>query len=294
MNAIPLQFGPRGPQFPLTHLPSQMAPAPQQQILREPPVEIFRQPPPPPPQAQQQQPEVEIRQIRLPQFPQGWMRPFQQFQSMINQQRQSPMNNQMPQQPEFQVREIPFHQFLQQQLQRQQPPVPAQMMEAPRPEQQQPPHQPEIRIQLQRVQIPMREISQDISDEQQSQEQERNMPQVQVQQLPLAIALQRAGITTEDLRNIQRMAEERIQEELRQYVNSDSDSTSDEQSSSEESDSQSKSEEAQPQPSLLPIGRSAYGRSLVTPIRIPVPMMQQIQESSADSNESERPHCKNN
>lgn len=277
-NAIPLQFGPRGPQFPLTHLPNQMTPGQQAIFHQQQPQDEMMRP----------HPQVETRQFALPQFPHSWMRPQSQFQSMPEQQRQSPLNRQ---QPEVEIREIPFHQFLQQQ---QQQPIPAQMMEAPRPQQQQP-HQPEIRIQLQRVQIPMREIKQDISDEQQqSQEQDRGMPQVQVQQLPLAVALQRAGITAEDLRNIQRMAENRIQEELRQYVSSDSDSSSDEQNSTEDNDNQSKSEETQQQqqPQILAIGRSAYGRSLVTPIRIPVPMMQQMQDSITESSESERPHCK--
>jgi hypothetical protein len=42
---------------------------------------------------------------------------------------------------------------------------------------------------------------------------------VQIQQMPLAVALSKVGITPEDLKNIQRMAEEKFQEHMRELVN---------------------------------------------------------------------------
>lgn len=218
MHPVPLQYGPRGPQFPLTHMPQQMQP--QQQMIHQ----II-------PQMQQIPP---------------------QFMA------QHPQQQQIPQQ-------------------QQQPPIPATMMQAPRPEQQ------EVRIQLHRVQIPIQVQNREFPMQVQNrdypiQQENKDMePNVQLQQVPLAIALQRAGITAEDLSNIQRMAEARIQEELQQL--SSNDDSSDSEESSEEEDS-----EQQQQPQILQINRMGFGRSLHTPIRIPVPMMESIPES-------ERPHC---
>lgn len=227
MHPVPLQYGPRGPQFPLTHMPQQMMP-------------------------QQMQPQQMMHQMQPQMIPQM---------------------HQIP--PQF----LAQHQPQQQQVpQQQQPPIPATMMQAPRPEQQ------EVRIQLHRVQIPIQVQNRDFP----IQVQNRDFPQqenkeiespVQMQQVPLAIALQRAGITAEDLSNIQRMAEARIQEELQQL--SSNDDSSDSEESSEEEDSE---QQQQQQPQILQINRMGYGRSLHTPIRIPVPMMESIQES-------ERPHC---
>lgn len=113
-------------------------------------------------------------------------------------------------------------------------------------------------------------------------------PQMQVQRVPLAVALQRAGITAEDLKNIQRMAEQRIQQELRELTQEEA------QESSEEDDS---SEENRPHP--LAYGRMAFGRSLAQPVNLPVPMQQIVEEQAAQNDasavageESERPHCK--
>lgn len=39
---------------------------------------------------------------------------------------------------------------------------------------------------------------------------------------------------------------------------------------------------------ILQVGRAAYGRSIITPVKIPVDMMQQ-EEAPSDEN---RPHCK--
>lgn len=144
-------------------------------------------------------------------------------------------------------------------------------MQSPRQE------QPEVRIQLQRIAFPssMSTEARDIPQQ----------PQVQIQRVPLGVALQRAGITADDLKNIQRMAEERIQQELR-------DLASDEDSSEEDDDSD-ENHKQQMQPSL-PYGRIAFGRSLIHPVDIPVSM--NTQEAAAKqisaAEESERPHCK--
>lgn len=165
------------------------------------------------------------------------------------------------------------------------------------PSQFQRPEQPEVRIQLQRIAVP---IPHEIVQQQQQQEQEQPeapeqqqqhmpqiTPQVQVQRVPLAVALQRAGITAEDLQNIQRMAEQRIQQEIRDLAREEQESAS-----SEEDDS---SEENRPHP--LAYGRMAFGRSLAQPVNLPVPM-QLVEDQAAQhgaqaaAEESERPHCK--
>lgn len=144
--------------------------------------------------------------------------------------------------------------------------------------------QPEVRIQLQRIAVPIAHQQQ--PEEQQLEQQPQIPPQVQVQRVPLAVALQRAGITAEDLQNIQRMAEQRIQQELRELAQEQESA-----SSSEEDDS---SEENRPHP--LAYGRMAFGRSLAQPVNLPI---QQIVEEQAQNEgpearaaeDSERPHC---
>ncbi|XP_055706824.1 nuclear transcription factor Y subunit beta isoform X2 [Phlebotomus papatasi] len=153
-------------------------------------------------------------------------------------------------------------------------PLPIQVMQAPRP------YQPEVRIQLQRVQIP-RELLGEGGQEQ----------QVQIQRVPLDVALHRAGITAEDLQNIQRMAEERIQQELKEMSGAnEEDDDSDE--SSEEDDNKMVQMQQLPVPAqFLQMGRIGYGRSLLQPVKIPVPMMQQESpEQPQQSQEEQRPH----
>ncbi|KAJ6643678.1 hypothetical protein Bhyg_08642 [Pseudolycoriella hygida] len=199
--------------------------------------------------------------------------------------------------PQFMIRQVPQPQQQQQPQHPPQPmmhqmppnlPVPDQVMQAPRPE------QPEVRIQLQRIPFPIRG---DVSEPVQIREiltgrQMPNMsPQVQVQRIPLSVALQRAGITPDDLRNIQRMAEERIQQEFRHLAAEDSsnqssgDSSDASEDEEEENDSQTESEQ---QPQILQIGRVPFARSLLQPVRIPVNMMQT--ETSEEPAPSNRPH----
>lgn len=113
-------------------------------------------------------------------------------------------------------------------------------------------------------------------------------PQVQVHRIPLADALQRAGITADDLKNIQRMAEQRIQQELRELAAEDD-------SSNEEDDS---SEENRPHPLPLAYGRMAYGRSLAQPVNLPGPMPAETESTQTpaedEQQQPERPHCKLN
>lgn len=232
-------------------------------------------------------------------------------------------------------------QFPQQQL----PQVPAQMMTPPRPEvpqfrlispapQQQLPNmdrpqtqeidqapQPEVRIHLRRIQLPgpigdifpfLNNIQSDIQKEAETPRQN-----VQVQQMPLAVALSKVGITPDDLRNIQRMAEEKFQEHIRELVaEEDSDSSADsdslqseedsdsgmqtaapEENSGEEQKTQSKQElheassqqeQSDEQPQILALGRSNFGRSL-NPIQLPGLMSDNAELHEAEKSErSER------
>lgn len=250
-------------------------------------------------------PSPHMTQVRLP-FPPAPQMPFQ------------PQNIQPPPQ--------------QQQI----PPFPAQMMTPPRPEvpqfrlinpapqqpqmpsferpQQEPRQtmpQPEVRIQLRRIQIPgqISEIFPFLNNIQNNMQKEIETPRennnIQVQQVPLAIALSKVGITPDDLRNIQRMAEEKFQQHIRELVadEADSDSSSGEPDSNQSDeiessgmnteipdsdekmprvnqDSQdlSKSEE---QPEILALGRSNFGRSL-NPIQLPIrPELEEIDRSSS-------------
>lgn len=156
--------------------------------------------------------------------------------------------------------------------------------------------QPEVRIQLQRIAMPIPNEAHQIHHPQEQpmpQLQQQIRPEVQVQRIPLAVALQRAGITAEDLKNIQRMAEQRIQQELREL------GAEDEENSSEEDDN---IEENRPHP--LAYGRMAFGRSLAQPVNLPGPM-QIVEDQQAENEpaqapavaaeeqpEPERPHCK--
>jgi hypothetical protein len=363
INAIPLQFGPRGPQYPLTHLPMHQMPQQQQQQQQPQQFQMFLPQPqtemrPPPfmmPQRSQESEEPRFQPQQNPMFRQMPPQPlpqlqqfhFQPRQPMIQieaQQQQQQQQEQSEPQQQFRHQMPPQFQFIRQlPPQPQQPPVPATMMQAPRPE------MPEIRIQLHRIQIPIgssseesveqsppqpptqrptiqiqrqlpqqpqpqqqqlqqqiqQQLQQQIQQQFQRQEQGREMQHVQVQEVPLSVALQRAGITPDDLRNIQRIAEAKIHEELRQFVSdddssdSDSDSSTDDSDKSEESATQQSSQESESselERQLLPIGRMiSFGRSLINPVRIPVPMMPFMQnaeepQSQAESDESERPH----
>lgn len=253
-----------------------------------------------------------------------------------------------PQQMNFQgPPRMPFPQQNMQFPQQQFPPVPAQQMSPPRPEvpqfrlinpapqQQQLPNferpqsqeieqpnpQPEFRIQLRRIQFPgpmgpigdilpfLNNIQNNIQNDMQK-EAEAPRQNVQLEQMPLAVALSKVGITPDDLRNIQRMAEEKFHEHIRELVaEEDGDSDSDSTQSGEESDSgiqttmsgQDSSEESQKNqelheassqqqsddkgPQILALGRSNFGRSL-NPVQLPGRM-----SDNAEIQEAERADC---
>lgn len=141
------------------------------------------------------------------------------------------------------------------------PPMPPQVMQAPRMEEQ--PPQPQVQtVRIHMHQLPFRpihmadDVPMQIPAQQQQQQREllqrempprqmneqrpmpqREMPQIQIQHMPLGMALQRVGITADDLRNIQRMAEDRFTDELRRLTAeeaSDSSESNDNNNSSEE------------------------------------------------------------
>lgn len=198
--------------------------------------------------------------------------------------------------------------------------------------------EPQFRIQLRRIQIPGPigdifpflnklnggGISSDEDDVKVSSEEEtprqQQPQQIQVQQMPLAVALSKVGITPDDLRNIQRMAEEKFQEHLRELVaeeenESSSDSDSESIQSEEENDNQNlpvtaspdqadseeikkdeaelhevqpeqvKAEANEQQPQILALDRSNFGRSL-NPVQLPGRM-----EENAEIQEAERADC---
>lgn len=176
-----------------------------------------------------------------PRFPPQFLPPQEQQNMNI------PINFQPPQTnfPAPPMR-IPFPRF-----QQQMPAVPEQMMSPPRPEvpqfrlinpapqqqqqlpnfdrqrqengqQQQLPPQPELRIHLRRIQIPgpLGNVFPFLNNIHEEAAKELDTPRenVQIQQMPLAVALSKVGITPEDLKNIQRMAEEKFQEHMRELV----------------------------------------------------------------------------
>lgn len=304
----------------------QMGPGPQ---FQQPPQ--FQQSPQFPPHFPPQfMPQNQMNQMNLPPH----MGPHQV--NMPPQMHMPPPQMQMQfQPPQARMQFAPQNmRFPQEQL----PQVPAQMMTPPRPEvpqfrlinpapQQQLPNferpqsqedqaqQPEVRIHLRRIQIPgpigdifpfLNNIQRDIQSEMEKEESPRQ--NVQMQQMPLAMALSKVGITPDDLRNIQRMAEEKFQEHIRELVqDEDNESNSDSDSIQSEEDSGSDIQTATPedsaeegqknqeshqeqsdeqQPQILALGRSNFGRSL-NPVQLPVHMT-----GNPEIQEAERADCK--
>jgi hypothetical protein len=253
---------------PITHMPNQMPPMMQHMV--HPMLQAMM---PPHPATMMQPPRPEAPEMRF-MGPQMSMRPQQPQQQ-----------EQQQQQPQGEIR-----------IQLQRIPIPPQFRGLPIQEDRSQ-NGPQIQIQQFRGMIP-----QMFQDEQQPQQQEVQKPQVgpqiQVQQLPLSLALQRAGITVDDLKNIQRMAEERFQHEIQQLVSSDGSGDSDDDSEEDQSSSAQAPQAPQqndqpPRPDqILQMGRAGYARAMaMNPVRIPVPMMQQVNEPS-QPDDSERPHCK--
>ncbi|KAH8418200.1 hypothetical protein KR222_000595, partial [Zaprionus bogoriensis] len=207
---VPIPFGRIPDQMPLTHMPQRMMPPAMQQ------------------QQQQQLPQqgsIIIRQLPPP-FQHLPMRPPMPPQVM-----QAPRMEEQPPQPQVQTVRIHMHQLpfrpihmaddvpmqipAQQQQQQQREMLQREMPPRNMPQREMPP----------REMLAQREMPQ------------REMPQIQIQHMPLGMALQRVGITADDLRNIQRMAEDRFTDELRRLTAeevADSGESSDNANSSEE------------------------------------------------------------
>jgi len=303
-----------------------------------------------PPQPQQQQQQQQQMPQLPPQIPFFIRQIVQQQQQQLAQQ-QAQQSQQVPLGPgPIMIRPAMVHQF----------PIPDQ----PQHNQPQQPVNGEIRIHLQRIPmqrdeeaIQVREIPVEVlqarpnvirpiqairlqSVPEREQQQQSNFP-------PREAALLREsfGLTNEDLMNIQRLAQERIEQELRSLAQEDLSSNSSENDDDDSSDEnvmnnmgqmptnnqqqpeQPKTEEpkqmdAQAQsneddksevskpnqmneddsdddesqndkdntdPRILQVGRAAYGRSIITPVNIPVDMMQKEIPEESPSNE-DRPH----
>lgn len=281
-------------------------PPPQMNFNQPPPQMSFNQPPPP--QAmnfQQSRMNFQPNQIRIPFAPQNIQFPQQELPPI-------PAQSMSPPRPE-----VPQFRLINPSPQQQMPNFERQQSQ----EVDQSAQQPELRIHLRRIQIPgpISEIFPFIN-RMQNEEKEIETPRqnIQVQQMPLAVALSKVGITPDDLRNIQRMAEEKFQQHMRELVaDEETDSASDSESvqqSEEESDSgmhtdapeqksaeeQQKNESTQElheassqqeqsdeqRPQILALGRSNFGRSL-DPVQLPGRMTE-----NAEIHEAERADCK--
>lgn len=334
-----------GPQFPPQFMPQNQMNMPPQMNFNGPPPMNF-QGPPPPQMSFNGPPPMNFQGPPPPQMNFNGPPPHMNLNG-------PPMNFQGPPPPQMNFQgppRMPFPQPNMQFPQQQLPPVPAQQMSPPRPEvpqfrlinpapqQQQLPNfdrpqtqeveqsaqQPEFRIQLRRIQFPgpmgqIGDILPFLNNMQNDMQKEVEAPRqnVQLEQMPLAVALSKVGITPEDLRNIQRMAEEKFHEHIRELVaEEEGDSSSDSESiqSEEEADSgmqtpvpeQDSSEEAQKiqanqelreastqqqeqsdeqRPQILALGRSNFGRSL-NPVQLPGRM-----SDTAEIHEAERADC---
>lgn len=249
---------------------------------------------------------------------------------------------QMPPQPIMRQMARPMFpiQMMNHQQSQQMPPIPAQMMQAPHPEgpmmrpnfqahhqpmmhqpaqpqqpqptfpQQMQPPRAEVRIQFQRIPIP--EAIRPFLPPQAL----RNGPEqndVQIREVPLEMALQKVGLSADELKDIHEIAAQKFTEQLKQLIGEMADSEeSDEETDSyrttpaQEPASQHSEErelqEQQPprpqepephvhnlQPQILPMGRAQYARSLVNPINLPGKVVESSVSVSSDE-EAERPH----
>ncbi|XP_073843327.1 msr-110 isoform X2 [Musca autumnalis] len=229
---VPIPFGPIPNRFPLTHMPQRMEPM----MPRHQPEQLpgfLRQMPPPPPPFQQ-------LPMRPPMPPQVMQAPHPEPQRILR----------------IQVHQIPLRELIHvaddvpQQIQHQQLPHQAPMPQQPQQQQPQPQQmQPQ----------PM---------QQQPQAQRPEMPFFQIQRMPLDLALERAGITAEDLANIQRMTEDRINEEFRRLAGD----------SEEEDNSNSSEDDDEPQMPMSANSNSEHEKS----------QQQESQQSEQDSEQQQR------
>lgn len=264
---------------PITHLPQQMPPQP---MMRQMPRPIF-----PIPMmnhhSQQQIPPVPAQMMQAPHQEVPMMRPsfHAQPQPMIPQQLQS--QQPQPQQHHQQQQQLTF------------------------PQQMQPPRA-EVRIQFQRIPIP--EAIRPFLPPQLMRN-GHEQPEVQVREVPLEMALQKVGLSADELKDIHEIAAQKFTEQLKQLIGEMSESEESEEETdsyrttpaqepasqhSEERELQEQQpprvQEPEPQPQhpaegqILPMGRAQYARSLVNPIDLPG----KVVESSVSDEEAERPH----
>lgn len=271
-----------------------------------------------------------VRQVLIPIPP---VRTFGPITHLPQQMPPQPIMRQMPR-PIFPIPLISHHST------HQMPPMPAQMMQAPHPEgpmmrpnfqappqpmvqppqpqqpqpqqstfpQQMQPPRAEVRIQFQRIPIP------DVIRPFLPPQVLRNGPEqqeVQVREVPLEMALQKVGLSADELKDIHAIAEQKFTEQLKQMIAemAESDESDEETDSyrttpvqepasqhSEERELQEQQpprpQEPEPQPQntaepqILPMGRAQYARSLMTPINLPG----KVVESSISEEEAARPH----
>ncbi|TDG47133.1 hypothetical protein AWZ03_006398 [Drosophila navojoa] len=205
------------------------------------------------------------------------------------------MQQQLPQQGSFIIRQLPppFQHLPMR------PPMPPQVMQAPRMEEQ--PQQPQIQtVRIHMHQLPFRQLDlgNDVTREQEDQREmpqrvmpqrempqrellqrempQREMPQIQIQHMPLGMALQRVGITADDLRNIQRMAEDRFTDELRRLTAEDA------AGSNENNNANSNEEEEEHSESSMAPGEQS------TPVAAPAQAQPQPQSSQQQSEEQQQ------
>ncbi|XP_070136515.1 bromodomain-containing protein 4 isoform X2 [Drosophila bipectinata] len=197
-------------------------------------------------------------QMPLTHMPQRMMPPaMQMHQQLPQQQQQGPIIiRQLP--PPFQ--HLPMR-----------PPMPPQVMQAPRMESSEEMPIPKIQtVRIHMQQLPFREIH--VADDvpvqipaqrqpeqhqqppmqMQMRQEQREVPQIQIQPMPFGMALQRVGITAEDLRNIQRMAEDRITDELRRLAAEESADSNEGNSSDEDVSSSGEQATTESQPQQQP------------------------------------------
>lgn len=176
------------------------------------------------------------------------MQQQQQMQMQQQQQQQSPMLMRQLVPPAINQNQMPFPRFDQ---------APAQVQQPQQPQQPQHPMGGEIRIHLQRIPIREEQIRFPMRNEMQVREipievfQSRpnaiREPQRESQQ-PSNPFREAFGLTPDDIMNIQRMAEERIQQELRSLVQdeamgNDANNNSDNDDDDDDDDNESESEE---------------------------------------------------
>ncbi|XP_037890192.1 putative mediator of RNA polymerase II transcription subunit 26 isoform X1 [Glossina fuscipes] len=231
IQRVPIPFGPIPHQYPLTHMPHRAMPPQMQHQMQTPQIQTFlRQMPPPLPPFQQ-------LPMRPPMPPQVMQAPPQ-----------PELQQQQQQQPQQRIVRIHVQQIPMREVIHTADDVPIQIathnMAAAAQQQQQ--HQQHIQAQPPtQHQIHEPQLTQQQQHQQQQQQpiQRQEMPFLQIQRMPLGMALQHAGITAEDLANIQRMTEERMSEVLR-HLTTESDEDNSNSSEEDEDDTQTRAQPA--------------------------------------------------